>query len=544
MGNMKTILLCAGPLNISNLPTGGKQSNAMIPVNGKPVIGWILDDLLAKGIMAATVVLRAEDERLRRFLRWAYAERMAIKTLPLVEPDTILHSLQAGLGSHPAGPVRIVLGDTLIRDPFTGTEDFVYTGRVEDSRRWCLVVTDSASIIQEYIDKQENVTEPHQALAGYYHLQDGALLASCVQRSLAARQRELSSALRHYGASRPIQTRSVQEWFDFGHIDNLVHARRSLLRPRHFNTLTINPMLNTITKFSEHGDKLQNELDWYLHIPDELKVLTPRIVNHRQVDGRLQMVQEYYGYPSLAELYVYGDLHSDTWVSILHHVMRVHQAFGQHSDRLSTDDIAAMYIEKTWRRLDLLESQDPGWSKLLAQETIQFNGQSLASVRSLAPAIDQYAEKLIETAQVSIIHGDFCFSNILFDVHHQIIRLVDPRGSFGRPGIYGDGRYDIAKLRHSVAGLYDFIVADMFRLERQGNGFHGRIYANGAPQQVRQTLDGLIAAAGYDLSEIRFIEGLLFISMLPLHSDTLRRQQMMYLIGLTRLNEVLHAHRD
>jgi len=53
----------------------------------------------------------------------------------------------------------------------------------------------------------------------------------------------------------------------------------------------------------------------------------------------------------------------------------------------------------------------------------------------------------------------------------------------------------------------------------------------------------MIEEAGYDLEHIAFIEGLLFISMLPLHQDTPRRQRMMYLTGLSRLNEVLHAHR-
>jgi hypothetical protein len=38
------------------------------------------------------------------------------------------------------------------------------------------------------------------------------------------------------------------------------------------------------------------------------------------------------------------------------------------------------------------------------------------------------------------------------------------------------------------------------------------------------------------LEEVKFIEGLLFISMLPLHADHPRRQTMMYLRGLELLN--------
>jgi hypothetical protein len=48
-----------------------------------------------------------------------------------------------------------------------------------------------------------------------------------------------------------------------------------------------------------------------------------------------------------------------------------------------------------------------------------------------------------------------------------------------------------------------------------------------------------MAAAGYDLNEIKLLEGLLFVSMPPLHSDHPQRQRLMYLIGLELLNEVL-----
>lgn len=61
MNNETNIILCGGPINYSNLPIGTTQSNGMVTVNGKPVIGLILDDLLAKGIRRATVVVRLQD---------------------------------------------------------------------------------------------------------------------------------------------------------------------------------------------------------------------------------------------------------------------------------------------------------------------------------------------------------------------------------------------------------------------------------------------------------------------------------------------------
>lgn len=535
-----TIILCGGPINYSNLPVGTNQSNAMIPVNGKPVISWILDDLIEKGIREATVVLREQDQRLKHFLRRAYVGRMDVGICALSMEGTIVQSLQAGIRhSSTTGLVRVILGDTLIRDNYDAPDDMVYVTEVEDSRRWCLALTNSLGEVSDYIDKQEVSITPKMALAGYYHFRDGEYLQTSIERTVGNGETQLSAVLRHYGARYPIHAVEVEDWYDFGNIDNLINARRSLLRPRHFNTLKIDPTLNTITKVSENGQKLRDELNWFLELPEELKVLTPRIVSHREEDGQLHIVQEYYGYPTLAELYVYGDIHADTWRSILRHVFRVHDMFRRNPGYLDPNDIRDIYLNKTWDRLNVLMQQSDYWHELLSRESVVFNNRKLRNIESLREAICKRGEDLVKDAHGGIVHGDFCFSNILFDINHQIIRLIDPRGAFGRKGIYGDPRYDIAKLRHSACGVYDFITADMFEIKEQDGAFTGEIYSNGTQRIVATMFDQMIHEAGYNLEQIRFIEGLLFVSMVPLHSDKPLRQQMMYLTGVKLLNEVL-----
>lgn len=534
------IILCGGPINYTNLPVGTNLSNAMIPVNGKPVIGWILDDLLRKGITQATVVLREQDRRLQSFLQQAYSGRMELACAPLSGDGTILQSLNAGLRRSPtAGLVRIILGDTLIRDSYEAERDFVYVGSVEDSRRWCIAVTGADDRVIDYLDKQAMSSETRKALAGYYHLTHGDYLRSCVKQSVANGERELSSALKRYGAVYPIEARGVKEWYDFGHIDNLVDARRRLLTPRYFNSLTINPVLNTITKISDHNDKLRDELDWFLNIPDDLKVLTPRIIRCHTNNGHLEVVQEYYGYPTLAELYVYGDLIGETWISILRHVFRIHAEFRRFSGKLAPEAVEAVYVDKTIERLNAIREQDSYWNDLLSRDEVVFNDKPLRGFGVLTDGIRRRTRSLAQTAQACVVHGDFCFSNILFDVNSQIIRLIDPRGSFGTKGIYGDPRYDIAKLRHSACGLYDYIIADMFELSGENGEFRGQVYVNGTPKAVGSALDRMIVEAGYDAEEIRFVEGLLFVSMLPLHRGHSKRQEMMFLTGLSLLNQVL-----
>ncbi len=534
-----TVVLCAGPINYTHLPIGTNVSNAMIPINGRPVIGWILDDLLRKSIGRVAVVVRADDGRCQEFVRRAYGGRMELRVATL-DGGTILHSLQAGMRAAGVtdGSVRVVLGDTLIRDPYDADLDFVYVAPVEDSSRWCLAVTDAQGLVTDYIDKQELVPGPKSALAGYYHFADGAALLRLVDRAIDDGERELSAVLRRYGGVRPMTAREATHWYDFGHIDGLVEARRQLIHSRAFNSLEVNPILNTVTKVSR-DDKLRDEWNWYQRIPDELKVLAPRIVEFRELDGQIRMVQEYYGYPSLADLYVFGDIAPETWMSILRQVLRIHEEFRRYTGDLEPEEVSAMYVDKTWKRLAELREQSPDWVWMLDQDEIVVNGRPLPGLSAIEDAVRERAESLAHGAEVCIVHGDFCFSNILYDVPNQILRLVDPRGSFGRRGIYGDSRYDVAKLRHSVGGLYDFVVFDMYRLVERHATFTAEVFAPETSRLVADYLDRMVVAAGYDLDEIAFVEGLLFLSMLPLHAGAERRQQMMYLTALSRFEQTL-----
>ena len=73
-------------------------------------------------------------------------------------------------------------------------------------------------------------------------------------------------------------------------------------------------------------------------------------------------------------------------------------------------------------------------------------------------------EMLFDVEEFSIIHGDLCFANIMVDENYSFIKVIDPRGKFGNFDVYGDFRYELAKLFHSVDGKYDFIIKDLFKI--------------------------------------------------------------------------------
>src|SRR3954465_5331151 len=109
------IILCAGGPPVLGMGYGASSSVGMIPINGKPAIGWILDDLLSKGFRQATVVVGAADRPLQEFLDRAYSRRMDLGIAPVERSRSILNSLWAGLSNRPcdAKTIRVILGDTL-----------------------------------------------------------------------------------------------------------------------------------------------------------------------------------------------------------------------------------------------------------------------------------------------------------------------------------------------------------------------------------------------------------------------------------------------
>ena len=115
----------------------------------------------------------------------------------------------------------------------------------------------------------------------------------------------------------------------------------------------------------------------------------------------------------------------------------------------------------------------------------------------------------------SVMHGDYCFSNILYDMRNHTIKLIDPRGFLNRErgfSFYGPYIYDYFKLAHSYIGKYDFIIS-------------GESPDNFDTEEIRRNLIHFSQISG--LSEELLIKGMinLFITMLPLHSDNKKRQE-------------------
>jgi len=304
---------------------------------------------------------------------------------------------------------------------------------------------------------------------------------------------------------------------------------------RFFNNLTIDHELQTITKRSINDSKLVEEIRWYLDLPEQLKPYIPIIHDYCLDAGNVFVTMEYIRSSLLSRSFVQGHLERLEWERIFQSLHRTLTSFTKHPGELEPKNLEYMYATKTRQRLSHFLEQSAfaksGWKK--GHYTL--NGRIVLCPLAILKHHTKDIAKLFEKPIISIIHGDFCFSNLLYNDATDELKLIDPRGSFGKTGIYGDRRYDLAKIRHSLSG-YEHIVSDHFDVQIRKDELELNLYLQPSHRLLLEEWD---RSLGSMLGEVKLIESLLFLSMLPLHRDRPDRQLAMYALGTQLLYEAL-----
>ena len=304
---------------------------------------------------------------------------------------------------------------------------------------------------------------------------------------------------------------------------------------RAYNTFEVDEVRSIITKSSD-TQRLQDEIDYYLKIhTTDFSCFYPKLYDYKKANTSKLSI-EYYGYDNL-----FKHLESEQWQTITCKLNDILQLFTIHkNNQLSSDEIISdkksMYIDKTLYYHEELLKGFSLFKSLDDRGTITFNGQKIYTLSQIWNEVESCINSLlINDMKFTVIHGDMCFSNILYSSGNDSVRLIDPRGSFGRKGIYGDPLYDVAKLRHSYSGLYEYIIYDKFKLYYTDYNIDC-IFSDSVHREIKAIFNNIDRFS--DL-RAKVIEGLIFIGMCSRHYDSIDRQIIMYSTGLKILNEVI-----
>lgn len=430
------------------------------------------------------------------------------------------------------GPVVVNFGDTLIRRRVCG-EDRVVVAAGQSLVRWT-TLGQSASGLWHVFEK--NCVKPadvaHWIVAGVFEFRDGEAFRDILRQATCTAPGNVDpffvALMQYLSRSGPIDAPAVLEdqthsWLDFGHIDSLHTSRLTLGGvSRSFNAVKVDPERGLITKQSSRSSEFADEKQWYFSLGDSLRHIAPRVLSS-QSDNNLTL--EYYGYPSLQDLYLYAALELGDWEIILKRLEIVLGQLGEavEEPRIDRQVSAAarseMYFEKTLQRMNESLEDDlllQAWQVPIVNGAVCPTGIEVVSrLRD-----DLALTGLLEPGSVAVIHGDFCLSNILYDRRSGVVRLIDPRGRFGGLALYGDPLYDEAKLRHSFHGHYDFLVHELMDVSVSIDSARLEVRLSELQIGIRNMFESWQRdRLGDSTASVRHIEALLFLSMVPLHSD-------------------------
>ena len=541
--NIHVLILSAGKIEKELESVFGSIPSGLIPLHGKPIIFRIIDKLLKEGFKKISITTGFKKEILEKIISEQYSDQIKLNFITTDFEKPPGNSILTAIEKMQEQQLLVILGDTLVENEFSNliqnNNDFVLISEnFETPANWCIITLKDGKL-DLIFDKKKNLekTNEQYALVGVYYFDDLKSLKRVYVKFNEQERIEISDLIKKYKEQKIISTEVCKQWYDVGHAENYFVSKQMLLKARYFNSLRFDRSSEIVTKTSENILKLIDEIEWYKQIPNDLSKLIPKIKEFDQ-SKKPFLKLEYIKHPTLAELWLYGDFSSKLWIEILKKLFEILNKFKKYSKSVSLADYNLIYKTKTEDRMQELTNSNESFRHILASDMLFINGKKYRNWPVVKEEIELKIHDLYHEKDNCLIHGDLCFSNIFCDFKNKNFKLVDPRGKWGTD-MCGDLKYDVAKLRHSVVGGFDTITNGLCSASlSQNNQIIMKIFKPKNHQEVCKYLDELIQNQ-WNLNEIKLIEGLLFISMLPLHKDHFERQLALYSIGIQRLNEVL-----
>ncbi|GAA0740375.1 hypothetical protein [Gaetbulibacter jejuensis] len=530
----------------------GDIPSIMVPINKEPVLKKI--HASANEVFDLILILTYDNSQ---FIS-DYVSQMKFDNVQILNIDKLkdigytisygLNYLESLYGLNTVENLTINFGDTLVEDyDFFTNENLIAYADVIDFERWTTFEFDDGRIL-EILDKSENDVgkEFYHTFIGLFSISDVLKFNSLLKHSIKDSKTGVSAdsfynTIKQYNESYTFNFFHSGMWIDLGHSDNYMFKTSD--ETRFFNSIEIDKKRGIIKKSSSNWLKLTQEIEWYLNIPKDLKYLSPQILDYELNTLKTNVSLEYYNYPTLQEIYVFGNYSIDKWKLIFESIFFIQEEFSRYAKAFSEDDIKSaitkMYVDKTLNRIE--EYKTKKHLKLFFEsDTITINGKAYQSLKYFVENLSELTKAmgLYETTYFNPIHGDFCFSNLLYDPLTNIIRVIDPRGSFGDFKIYGDSRYEYAKMFHCINGGYDLIIKDLFDLKIVNGEIEYQIKKTEKHSVIRDLFIHKIKDKVESVEQIIFIEAVLFISMIPLHNDKPNRQVAMLCTALKLMDSI------
>lgn len=280
---------------------------------------------------------------------------------------------------------------------------------------------------------------------------------------------------------------------EFGLIEEYEKLGQEKCRP--FNRITIQGNRLVKEPVDAQGKKLAvREAAWYE------KAGQYRIPALPEIYGKDPLTMELVKGKNIYEYDLPHEEKKEILKKIVDSLHRLHRAEEVQADSFSRKEA---YYNKTMERLSKIRDLVP----FADRREITVNGKRCRNVYFYKRELEKKLDAL-SCDVFCFIHGDCTFSNLMLREDGSPV-LIDPRGYFGHTELYGDIRYDWAKLYYSIVGNYDRFNLKDFRLEIGEEEVSLQITSN-RWEDMEEDFFTLTGAVPY---EIRLLHAVIWLSL-------------------------------
>jgi len=258
---MKAVIPVAG-IGSRLRPHTHTQPKSLVPVAGTPILGHIIDRVVAAGVEEFVFVIGYLGEKIKRYVLRHYPE-LRVEFVVQDPREGIAHALWLAREQfrHDDDGVLILLGDTIVDVDLTAIlqapGSILAVQEVKTPSMFGLVETGPGGRVLKVVEKPR-IPKSNYAMVGLYKLAHPERLAEALERLIDENLRtydefQLTDALMlMLQQGEEMTTVSVDSWFDCGRKETLLEANARLLRrpdamrrreyPEFANTIIIPPV--------------------------------------------------------------------------------------------------------------------------------------------------------------------------------------------------------------------------------------------------------------------------------------------------------------
>lgn len=542
-------------------PLSNNLSKTLIPVNGKPILSWILDELNSiKNISSITIVTKETENSendIEFFVKNTYDGTEIGSKIIFAHQDfnyngpggAIISALKE-ISYKETDGVLIWLGDTICKyNKFDFSKDFLATSKTPaiESKRWCIAEFLEDNTLKTLHDKEIlNYADELEALIGIYYMKS---LKDFYNHAMTIKENvneiQISEILNLYGYSNFNKLDLTDYWYDCGELETYYKSRARLINcsAREQSNLYVDLDTQTVTKSSNteaNTEKLKKEFEWFKECKEMRLQYIPKIIEENTYSEKYSYTMSYESGISLSDMWCYENIDKNTWVELLKKIIKIyHTYFIPNTSIYYRRNEIFKHIESDFyikKCLDRFNKYNDLYSKYISKEDLDIPFKFFDKMKSINHNVSNH---LVNTlVDNNLIHGDFHFGNILYDSILNKFTFLDPRGGdFWKS--FTDSNYDIAKLYHDIYCGYMLIMQNLYKVENNTVVFSSK--NTEMMKYIEDKIDSLIKF-NYDYNPL-YIKALsisLVFSCVPFHMDNEEHCKAFILRSIYLMKEFLN----